>query len=105
MTNDNDDDDARLAAADRVTAMIRTVLLERWDPLGVHHPGACSAHYDACIPRLYRMLASGDGPLRLAAELAEAERRMGRTTSPRALLPVARALRQLDVRLEPDTHR
>jgi hypothetical protein len=37
--------------------------------------------------------------MRLAEELAESERRIGRTTAVAELLPVGRALAELDVRL------
>ena len=101
MTLPSEPDEPRLAAARAVRATIRGVLLEAWDPLGIRDvPGRQDA-YDPVIAPMYRLLASGEGPLRLAAELAEAERRMDRKTPVDALLPVARRLRALDVELHP----
>ena len=91
--------DPRLTRADAIGAAIIDLLLARWNPLAaVDHPEAARV-YQPVVGPLYRLIAGGASALRVAVELAEAERRVGRSTPPADLLPVSRALLALDVRL------
>jgi hypothetical protein len=87
--------------AHEIQESIRQVLIREWDPIHIHHIPEAHDEYDAYIGGLYRLLADGASEWAVAAHLASIERdSMGFSTSTEALLPVARRLKQLDVRLE-----
>ena len=81
---------------------IREVLIRDWDPIGVQDVPEAQDEYDGYIGGVYRLLASSASEDAIAMHLASVERdAMGLFTTAEALLPVARRLRQLDVRLSP----
>ena len=94
--------DARNKRAREVMEQIRQVLLHDWDPFGIVHCDCLQDEYDSCIAGIYRLIASGARPDVIAQHLARIEcewaglpGRMGKE-----LMPVARKLSDLDVRLE-----
>lgn len=91
--------DPRLIRAEAIRSAILELLFTWRNPLQAADREHASLLYHPLVGPLYRLIAGGAGPLRLAVELAEAERRVGRTTPPQALVPVARLLNGLDVRL------
>ena len=81
---------------------IREVLIRDWDPIHVRDIPEAQHEYDGYVGGVYRLLASGASEVAIAAHLASVEREsMGLSTTAEALLPVARRLKQLDVRLSP----
>ncbi|MEO8030153.1 MAG: hypothetical protein ABJC74_16410 [Gemmatimonadota bacterium] len=91
--------DPRPARADAIGSAIVDLLLDRWNPLAAADHLEAATVYQPVVGPLYRLIASGASALRVAVELAEAERRLGRSTPPADLVPVSRALLALDVRL------
>ena len=91
--------DPRLARAEAIRVAILDLLFERWNPAAVTDRVAAADVHAPLAGPLYRLIAGGASPLRLAEELAESERRIGRTTAVAELLPVGCALADLDVRL------
>ncbi len=91
--------DPRLARAGAIGAAITHLLLDRWNPLAAADDLEAARVYQPVVGPLYRLIASGASTLRVAVELAEAERRLGRSTPPADLIPVSRALLALDARL------
>jgi hypothetical protein len=92
---------ADLARAEEIRLAIRRILLEAWNPIGLEESDGRQDEYDAYIGPLYRLIAAGEGPARLAEALAEAERGMGLSTPMDSLLPLGARLARLDVRLRP----
>jgi hypothetical protein len=90
------------ARAREVQESIRQVLLHDWDPIGVAEEPGAQDEYDSYIGGVYRLLASGASAQEIADHLWEIESdRMGLSRpDPSALLPVARRLKALDVRLK-----
>jgi hypothetical protein len=85
--------------ARRLMASIRDVLTKDWNPIGF--PGLPEDEYDAHIGGVYRLLASGAAEQAVADHLAnlEAENMGLRRPSATDLLPVARKLLSLGVKL------
>ena len=90
----------RDARAREITAAIAAVLLKEWDPIGVRSNPEARDEYDHLVAGVYRLLVSGSTEHELAEHLSGLEARMGFSTPPSKLLPVARKLLALDVRLE-----
>ena len=94
--------DRRDKRAREIQNSIREVLIRDWDPTHVRDIPEAQDEYDAYIGGIYHLLARGASEFAIATHLASVEREsMGFSTSAEALLPVARRLRQLDVRLTP----
>lgn len=82
---------------------IARVLMEDWDPIGVRDEPHAAGEYDVYVGGVYRLLASGLGPERVAEHLATIAREQMGLDGTRAedLLRVAGKLCSLDVRLRP----
>ena len=94
--------DRREKRAREIQDSIREVLIREWDPIHIQDVPEAQDEYDAYVGGVYRLLASGASEFAIAAHLASVERdSMGFSTSAEALLPVARRLKQLDMRLTP----
>ena len=92
--------DRREKRAREIQDSIREVLIREWLPIHIHDVPEAQDEYDAYVGGVYRLLASGASEFAIATHLASVERHsMGFSTSAEALLPVARRLKQLDVRL------
>lgn len=92
---------ARDARAREIQENIGRILFEDWDPIGVNEQPDCAREYDAYVGGVYRLLASSASAEAVAAHLVELERDsigLG-PASAHDLLPVARKLVSLDVRL------
>lgn len=83
---------------------ISDILQRHWDPIGVRDNPAAQAEYDAYVGGVYRLIATGASPRELAEHLARVEtERLGyQDTDPKMLIPVAKKLLKLNVRLESD---
>jgi len=82
---------------------IRLILLHDWAPTGVEDVPEAQDEYDSYVGEVYRLLANGSSPLTVAGHLARIEHdTMGLPAIRHVedLLPVARKLTDLDVRLE-----
>lgn len=92
------------AHAKMVVRLIRDVLIEHWDPIGVmSEPDWPRDEYDSYIGGVYRCLAQGESPEAIARHLCSVEATMmGLRRQPEALLPVAHRLKAIDVSLEVD---
>ena len=77
------------------------MLLRDWDPIGVRDEPAAQDEYDAYVGGVYRLLASGATAEEIADHLWLIEKeKIGMACKDSSmLLPVARKLRTLDVRL------
>ena len=94
--------DQRDARARAIQAAIREVLLRDWDPIHVQTVPEAQDEYDGYVGAIYRLLANGATAEAIADHLASVEREsMGFVTTAATRLPVARTLKQLDVRLMP----
>jgi hypothetical protein len=92
--------DQRDKRAREIQDAIREVLMREWDPIHVRDIPEAQDEYDGYVGGVYRLLASGASEVTIATHLASVERdSMGFATSAEALLPVARNLRRIDVRL------
>ena len=82
---------------------IGRILMERWDPIGVRGIPEASGEYDGYVGGVYRLLANRAGAEEIARHLRHIEvDRMGLGSKPghlERLEPVARALREVEVRL------
>jgi hypothetical protein len=80
---------------------ISMVLMAYWDPIGVKDEDLPD-EYDAYVGGVYRLLASGATELQIAEHLSRVEvEAMGfRPIPPKKLLPVARKLLSLNIRLD-----
>ena len=94
--------DAKNKRAREVMEQIRQVLLHDWDPIGIVDSDWPQDEYDSYIGGIYRLIASGARPEAIAKHLVRIEcewmglpGQMGKE-----LMPVARKLSDLDVRLE-----
>jgi hypothetical protein len=92
---------AKLERAKEIQAAIANVLLREWDPIGVKNEHQARDEYDRYVGGVYRLLASGASPQKVAEHLCKVEAEwMGFTrASPSQLLPVAEKLCGLDVGL------
>ena len=93
--------DARELRAREIQESIGRILLEDWDPIGVKGQPDCEHEYDPYVGGVYRLLAGSATADAVAAHLAELERGpigLG-PASVHDLLPVARKLVSLDIRL------
>ena len=81
---------------------IAEVLLRNWDPIGVRNVPQAQDEYDAYVGGVYRLIASGATARELAKHLArlEAEHLGFQDTDPKMLIPLAKKLLKLNVRLE-----
>ena len=94
--------DPRETRAAEIQDSIREVLIRDWDPIHVQDVPEAQDESDGYVGGVYRLLASGASEFAIATHLASVEcESMGFSTTAEALLPVARRLRQLDVRLPP----
>jgi hypothetical protein len=93
--------DARDEPAREIQAAIAKILLEDWDPIGVHDVTEAQDEYDSYVSGVYRLLVAGATAEALAAHLLAIENEAvglalrGQTD----LAGVAQKLRNLDVRL------
>ena len=94
---------ARRERAREVQAAIADVLLREWDPIGVSDEPACRDEYDFYVGGVYRVLASGASPEKVAEHLWSLEKEeMGlRRPGPEALLHVAEKLCALNIQMSP----
>jgi len=98
------DSDPRDRRAREIQAAINGILFNDWDPIGVKagaeaNPGLRD-EYARYVGAVYRALASGASDVEVAALLRRIEKEsMGFSVSEEGLLPVARKLRALDVRV------
>ena len=81
---------------------IAEVLLRYWDPICVRNVPQAEDEYDAYVGGVYRLIASGATARQLAEHLArlEAEQLGFQDTDPKMLIPLAKKLLKLNVRLE-----
>jgi hypothetical protein len=86
----------------KIQESIRQLLLRDWDPIGVADEPQAQGEYDSYVGAVYRLLASGASEREIADYLWKIETDGMELSSPdpSALLPVARRLKALDVRLE-----
>jgi len=89
--------------ARRIQSAIHAILLREWDPIGVADEPSAADEYAAYVGGVYRLLASSAPAEAVAAHLSRLEAtEMGLASGPpERLLPVARRLCALDVRLRP----
>src|SRR5262245_39853984 len=82
---------------------IREILVRQWDPFEIVRSGGSDDEFDTYIGGVYRLLANDGSELELARHLAKVEHEAFGSDRPdvNRLLPVARRLKQLDVRLDP----
>lgn len=92
---------SREERAEEIQGAIRQILLHDWDPIGVVEVEEAQDEYDSYVGGVYRLLVSAAPPEDVAAHLSAIERDMMgfENARARALLPVARKLCALDVRL------
>jgi hypothetical protein len=89
----------RVARARKIQRSIAEVLLAEWDPIGIKDIPEAADEYDSYVGGVYRLIASGASPGELAKHLVHLESGMGVPRDPDVLLPVARRLLALDVKL------
>jgi hypothetical protein len=89
------------ARACEIQAAIAKILLEDWDPIGVHDVPEAQDEYDSYVAGVYRLLAAGATPAELAVHLLSIENdSMGLAfRGAAALAGVAQKLWNLDVHL------
>ena len=92
---------AREIRARQIQESIRQVLLHDWDPIGVRDVPEAQDEYDSYVGGVYRLLASGASEQQVADHVSHiASDAMALSALDRAkLIPVARKLCALDVRL------
>ena len=81
---------------------IGAILLKEWDPIGLKDEPLAQSQYDGYVGGVYRLLTSRATETEMAEHLSrlEAENMGLAQASPADLLPVARRLVALDVRLD-----
>src|SRR5437899_3062123 len=81
---------------------IADVLHRHWDPIGVRDEPRAQAEHAAYVAGVYRLIVSGATPRQLAEHLVriETERLGFQDTDPKMLVPVAKKLLKLNVRLD-----
>src|SRR6266496_4651248 len=86
----------------QIQRSIAEVLLRNWDPIGVRNVPQAQDEYDAYVGGVYRLIASGATARELAEHLArlEAEQLGFQDTDPKMLIPLAKKLLKLNVKLE-----
>jgi hypothetical protein len=96
--------ESRQKRAREVQDLIADILRRHWDPIGIGNEPRAQDEYDAYVGGVYRLLASGASARTVAEHLAKVESdRLGFVdTDPKMLLPVARRLVKLNVRIDPD---
>jgi hypothetical protein len=89
--------------AEEIRRQIADVLRRNWDPIGVRDEPAAQDEYDAYVGGVYRLLATGASARRIAEHLAQVEAKyLGfEDTNPKMLIPVAKKLLKVNVRLDP----
>ncbi len=88
--------------AREIQASIYEVLIRDWDPIHIQGVPEAQDEYDGYVGGIYRLLAKGASESEVAEHLASIESDLvGFSTSAEALLPVARRLKEIDVRLSP----
>lgn len=94
--------DPREVRARDIRAAIQAILLKDWDPIGIQDVPEARDEYDGYVGGVYRLLANKASLEAIANHLVAVERdAMGFSTPSSSRLPVARKLKQLDVRLTP----
>ena len=93
--------DSRERKAREIQQRIGEVLLRSWDPLGVANEPEAADEYTAYVGGVYRLLATGASEREIAEHLVrlETEQLGYRDSEWRMLVPIARRLRKLNVRL------
>ncbi len=83
----------------QIRGEIRHLLLTKWEPIGVRHIPEAQNEYDSYIFGVYKLLVFGASEQEIADYLYEIEtERMGlRRFDVEARLPIARALRRVNV--------
>ena len=96
------DEQARLQRARAIHVAIADILCRDWDPIDIGDEPETHDEYDTYVGGIYRLLASGASPERVAEHLSSVEREsMGLDPSrSQDLLAVAHKLCGLNVRLE-----
>jgi hypothetical protein len=89
--------------AQEIQRQIAEVLRRNWDPIGVRDEPPAQDEYDAYVGGVYRLLATGASARQIAEHLArvEAETLGFHDTNPEMLVPLAKKLLKLNVRLDP----
>jgi hypothetical protein len=89
--------------AREIQRAIADVLLRNWDPIGIKDVPQARDEYDAYVGGVYRLLATEATARELAEHLAhvEAEQLGFVDTDPKMLIPLAKKLMRLNVKLEP----
>jgi len=74
--------------------MIRTVLMQDWDPIGIKNTAECYDEYDAYIGGVYRLLARGATDEQIVEHLdrIESQQMLWSRPDKKELYPVARKL-------------
>lgn len=96
--------DERARRARDIQRHIGEILLREWDPIGIQEHPEAADEYDAYVGGVYRLLASVASAREIATHLVaiETESLGWEDTDPRMLIPLARKLLRLNVRLSPD---
>jgi hypothetical protein len=94
---------SREQRAEEIRRRIAEVLRRDWDPIGVRDEPAAQDEYDAYVGGIYRLLATGASARQIAEHLAQVEAKyLGfEDINPKALIPVAEKLLEVNVRLDP----
>ena len=89
--------------AREIQRLIADVLHRNWDPIGVRDMPETADEYEAYVGGVYRLLVSGTSVRELSEHLVHVETQaLGfADTDPRMLIPVAKKLLKLNVKLEP----
>jgi hypothetical protein len=91
----------RDAQGRRIVERVRAALLKHWDPIGIRREEGLEDEYNRYVGGVYRLLASGATAQQRAEHLSRVESEwMGFSTPASKLLPVARELLSLNVRLK-----
>jgi hypothetical protein len=59
-----------MAKSDSLLSIVRTILFQEWDPIGVNHCEQCRDEYDSYAPTVVRFLNSGADEHKLASLLS-----------------------------------
>jgi len=94
---------AKRERAREIQGAIADVLLKEWDPIGLSDEPECQDEYDFYVGGVYRVLASGASPEKVAEHLWSLEKEeMGlHRPGPQGLLRVAEKLCALNVQMSP----
>jgi hypothetical protein len=82
----------------RITADIRRVLLDVWDPIGVGDEPNAQDEYDCCLGGLYQLLIDGASVEEIQDYLwKQATGHMGLTVPKEGMTPTVKALRRVSL--------